>query len=110
VVFMPFALVLEGPHNPPPIVGCLAWFWFKAPQIPAAAFSFSRSFIDLAGAGIVLGFFVVDDVPRERFHRSSKFAEVAGLTEVCKPETRPGEIIPPCCGGEVADMMEVLIL
>jgi hypothetical protein len=75
-------LVLEGLHNPPPIAGCLAWFWFVAPQIPAVAFSFSKSFIDLAGAVFVFDLFAVDVVPRERFHKSSKFAEVAGLAGV----------------------------
>ena len=107
MVFALFVVVLEGPHNPPPIVGCLTWFWFIVPQIPAVAFSFSRSFIDLAGAVIVFGFFAVDVPPRERFHKSSKFAEVAGLAGVGEvvgfvvPETRPGE---------VGDMIEVLIL
>lgn len=72
-------VVVEDPHNPPPIVGCLDWVWFIAPQIPAADFSFSRSFIDLAGAVFVFGLFAVDVPPRERFHRSSKFAEAAGL-------------------------------
>jgi len=116
VVFVLAAV--EGPHNPPPIVGCLLWFWLGAPQIPAADFSFSRSFIDLAGALLVLSLFAVDVVPRERFHKSSKFAEVAGLVGVCEvvagltgPEPRPGERMPPgCSGGEVGDMMEVLIL
>ena len=81
---MLFAVVLDGPHNPPPMVGGLAWFWFVAPQIPAAAFSFSRSFIDFAGVGLVFGLFAVDDAPSERFHKSSKFAEVAGLAGVCE--------------------------
>ena len=76
------AEVFEGPHNPPPIVGCLARFWFVAPQIPAAAFSFSKSFIDFAGAVFVFDLFAVDVVPRERFHKSSKFAEVVGLAGV----------------------------
>ena len=75
--------------------------------MPAAAFSFSRSFIDLAGAVFVLGFFAMDEVPRERFHKSSKFAEEAGLAGV-------GEFVcfvtPPCCREEVGDMIEVLIL
>jgi hypothetical protein len=112
VVFV-FVMVLEGPHSPPPIVGCLAWFWFIAPQIPAADFSFSRSFIDLAGAVFLFGFFAVDVVPRERFHKSSKFAEVAGFAgvgEVVGFELPgPGERMPPCCR-EVGDMIEVLIL
>jgi len=107
------AVVLEGPHNPPN-VGCLLWFWFIAPQIPADAFSFSRSFIDLAGAGFVFDLFAVDVVPRERFHKSSKFAEVAGLAgagevvvDLVEPETR----VPPCCiGGGVGDMVEALML
>lgn len=72
-------VVFEGPHNPPPIVGCLAWFEFVAPQIPAADFSFSRSFIDLAGVVAIFDLFAVDVAPRERFHKSSKFAEAAGL-------------------------------
>ena len=76
------AVVFEGPHNPPPIVGCLAWFWFVAPQIPAVAFSFSKSFIDLAGPVLAFDLFAVDVVPRERFHKSSKFAEVAGFAGV----------------------------
>jgi len=108
------AVVLEGPHNPPPIVGCLFWFWFIAPQIPAVDFSFSKSFIDLAGAVFVFGLFAVDVVPRERFHKSSKFAEVAGLAGLCEvaglagPEVRR---VPPCCdGGGVEDITEVLIL
>ena len=106
-------VVFEGPHNPPPIVGCLAWFWFVAPQIPAVAFSFSKSFIDLAGAVFVFDLFVVGVVPRERFHRSSKFADVACLAGVgvvvvglTDPEARPGERMP----GEVGDMIEVLML
>lgn len=92
---MLFAVVLEGPHNPPPIAGCLAWFWFVTPQIPAAAFSFSRSFIDLAGAVTVFGLFTVGVVPRERFHKSSKLPEEAGLAGVGEvvdfavPGTRP---------------------
>lgn len=103
-VFVLFMVASEGPHSPPPIVGCLDWFWFNPPQIPAAAFSFSKSFIDLAGTGFVFGFFTVDDVPRERFHKSSKFADVglAGDCEVviglARPEDKPGERIPPCCG------------
>jgi len=113
------AVVFEGPHNPPPIAGCLVWFWFIAPQIPAVAFSFSKSFIDLAGAVFVFGLFAVGVVPRERFHKSSKFAEVAGLAGVGEvvvvalagPETRLGERTPPCCnGGEVEGITEVLIL
>ena len=111
------AVVFEGPHNPPPIVGCLVWFWFIAPQIPADAFSFSRSFIDLAGAVFVFDLVAVDVAPRERFHKSSKFAEVAGLTGVgeevvgfASPEPRPGESTPPCCNGGVGDITEVLIL
>ena len=110
------AVVLGGPHIPPPIVGCLLWFWFIAPQIPAADFSFSKSFIDLAGTGFAFDLFAVDVPPRERFHKSSKFA--AGLAGVCEvvvglagPEARPGERMPPCCnGGEAGDMTEVLIL
>lgn len=79
MVLVLVVVVFGGPHNPPPIVGCLALFWFVAPQIPAVAFSFSRSFIDLAGTVLVFDLFAVDVVPRERFHKSSKFAEVAGL-------------------------------
>lgn len=107
-------VVLEGPHNPPPIAGCRLWFWFVVAQIPAADFSFSKSFIDLAGAVFVFGLFAVDVVPRERFHRSSKFAEVAGLPGVWEvvgltgPEAR--RVLPCCNGGEEGDMMEVLIL
>lgn len=115
--FVLVAVVFEGPHNPPPIAGCLIWFWFVAPQIPAAVFSFSRSFIDLAGTLFVFDLFAVDVVPRERFHKSSKFAEVAGLAGVWEveglagPEARPWERVPPRCnGGEVRDMMEVLML
>lgn len=74
--------VFEGPHNPPLIVDCLVWFWPIAPQIPAVAFSFSKSFIDLAGAVFVFDLFAVDVAPRERFHKSSKFAELAGLAGV----------------------------
>ena len=109
-----FALVLEAPHNPPPIVGCLLWFWVVAAQIPAADFSFSKSFIVLAGPVFVVDLFAVDVAPRERFHRSSKFAEVAGLAGVLAVVelTVPGvRRPPPCCnGGGVGDMTEVLIL
>jgi len=109
-----FALVLEAPHNPPPIVGCLPWFWFVAAQIPAADFSFSKSFIDLAGAVFVLDLFAVEVPPRERFHRSSKFAEVAGLAgvlDVAVGLTAPGvRRPPPCCNEEAGDMMEALML
>lgn len=107
--------MLEGPHSPPPIVGCLTWFWVVVPQIPAVVFSFSRSFIDLAGAVFVFCFFAVDVAPRERFHKSSKFADVAGLVGVDEvvgfvlPEPRLGEWMPPCVR-EVGDMIEVLIL
>jgi len=84
------------------------------PQIPAADFSFSKSFIDLAGAVFVLGLFAVDVPPRERFHKSSKFAEAVGLAgagEVVVDLAGPGERTPPCCnGGETGDMMEVLML
>ena len=109
-----FALVLEAPHTPP-IIGCLLWFWFVAAQIPAADFSFSKSFIDLAGVVFVLDLFAVDVAPRERFHRSSKFAEVAGLAgvwDVVFGLTVPGvRRPPPCCnGGEAGDMTEVLML
>ena len=104
---------LEGPHSPPPIVGCLVLFWFVAPQIPAADFSFSKSFIDLAGTVFVFDLFAVDVAPRERFHKSSKFAVgLAGVVvDLAGPEARPWERMPPCCnGGEAGDMMEVLIL
>lgn len=109
------AAVLEGPHNPPPIVGCLLWFWFVAAQIPAADFSFSKSFIDLAGTVFVFDLFAVDVPPRERFHRSSKFADVAGLAGVCEVVAglaSPGaRRLPPCCnGGGVGDMTEALML
>lgn len=54
----------------------------------------------------MFGLFAEDDVPRERFHKSSKFADVAGL---------PGAfevvgLLPGCSGGDAGDMMEVLIL
>jgi len=114
MAFMLFAVLLEGPHNPPPIVGCLAWLWFVTPQIPAAIFSFSRSFIDLAGAVFVSGLFVVGVVPRDRLHKSSKFAEVAclaGVGEVVVPGTKPGVRTPPRWRGEeVTDIIEALIL
>ena len=105
------AVVLEGPHNPPPIVGCLLWFWFVAPQIPAADFSFSKSFIDLAGTVFVFDLFAVDVPPRERFHKSSKFAVGFAGVWVVAGLAGPGEGMPPRCnGGGVGDIMEVLIL
>lgn len=54
----------------------------------------------------MLGLFAVDVVPRERFHKSSKFAEVglAGVGEVVAERT------PPCCRGGEEDKIEVLML
>jgi hypothetical protein len=61
----------------------------------------------LAGAVFVFGFFAVDEVPRERFHKSSKFAEVAGLAGFVEVV---GFVAPGTRPGEAGDMIEVLIL
>ena len=55
----------------------------------------------------MFGLFAEDDVPRERFHKSSKFADVAGLPGAF--EVVVG-LLPGCSGGDAGDMMEVLIL
>jgi hypothetical protein len=100
-VFVLVVVVLEGPHNPPPIAGCLLWFWFMAPQMPAFDFSFSKSFIDLAGVVFVLGLLVAAVPPRERFHKSSKFADVAGLAGVGVVDLAGPDPKLPCRNGGV---------
>jgi len=58
-----------------PIGGLLA----DACQIPAWAFSFSRSLIDFAGPPDPAGALLADDPPSDIDQRSSKFALTAGF-------------------------------
>ena len=73
--------VVEAPPNAPkaPAPAPDADLAFAAPQMPACAFSLSRSLIDFAPAAGVPGLLVDAVPPSDIDHKSSKFALAAGF-------------------------------
>jgi hypothetical protein len=93
---------MELPPNPIPMVGgfpCCT----EEPQIPAEAFSFSKSFIDLADA-VAAAVDFVDEVPSDMLQRSSKLPplDLAGVAGVDLID--PGDVTFDLGGGDVGEM------